>query len=48
MTKKSKRFQAAVGGGDRAKYYGFEEALALVKQTASAKFDESVDVAELG
>ena len=30
---------------DRNKYYSIEEALGLVKQTASAKFDESVDVA---
>jgi large subunit ribosomal protein L1 len=30
---------------DRNAYYPLEEALKLVKQTASAKFDESVDVA---
>ena len=30
---------------DRTRMYGLDEALALVKKTASAKFDESVDVA---
>ena len=45
MSGNGKRFTAAVGKIDRDKLYPFDEALALVKDTASAKFDESVDVA---
>ena len=41
----SKRLDAVRGKVDRAKNYSVDEALALVKQTATAKFDESVDVA---
>jgi large subunit ribosomal protein L1 len=41
----SKRMQAVRGKVDRNKAYGVDEALALVKSTAVAKFDESVDVA---
>lgn len=40
-----KRLQNAAKSLDRNTFYPIEEALALVKQTASAKFDESVDVA---
>ena len=41
----SKRMQKVRKSVDHAKAYAVDEALALVKQTATAKFDESVDVA---
>ena len=41
----SKRMQQVRGNVDRAKAYPVDEALDLVKKTAVAKFDESVDVA---
>ena len=41
----SKRMKIVRGKVDHAKAYPLEEALKLVKETASAKFDESVDVA---
>ena len=41
----SKRFKALEGKFQRGKIYSPDEALVTVKQTASAKFDESVDVA---
>src|SRR5436309_3771809 len=41
LTKKQKAFTAV----DREKFYGVDEALALVKGNASAKFDETVEVA---
>lgn len=41
----SKRLKALLGKVDRAKNYALDEALKLVKETASAKFNESVDVA---
>ena len=40
-----KRMQAVRAKVDRAKAYAVDEALKLVKETATAKFDESVDVA---
>ena len=40
----SKRLQSIHAQVDRTKVYPLSEALALVKQTATAKFDESVDV----
>jgi large subunit ribosomal protein L1 len=43
--KLSKRMQGVRGKVDRSKFYSVDEALALVKETAVAKFDESVDVA---
>lgn len=43
--KAGKRFDGASKLVDRSTYYSLEEALQLIKQTASAKFDESVDVA---
>ena len=43
--KLSKRMQAVRGKVDHSKSYGVDEALKLVKETAVAKFDESVDVA---
>lgn len=44
MAKLSKRMQGLVGKVDRAKAYPLPDALTLVKETATAKFDESVDV----
>jgi large subunit ribosomal protein L1 len=44
MAKLSKRMQGLVGMVDRAKAYPLPDALTLVKETATAKFDESVDV----
>ncbi|QJR12570.1 50S ribosomal protein L1 [Usitatibacter rugosus] len=41
----SKRVEKNIGLVDRAKHYALKDALGLVKQTATAKFDESVDVA---
>lgn len=45
MAKLSKRLQAIKQKIDRSKTYPVQEALQLVKETATAKFDESVDVA---
>jgi len=45
MAKVGKKFQAALAKVDRNKRYGVDEAVALVKQTANRKFDETVDVA---
>ncbi len=45
MAKISKRYKALAAKVDRNKLYPVGEALALVKETAKAKFDESVDVA---
>ena len=41
----SKRTKAINAKVDRTKVYALAEALTLVKQTATAKFDESIDVA---
>ena len=40
-----KRYRAAAGKIDREQLYPLEQALSLVKELASARFDESVDVA---
>jgi len=45
MANVSKRVKKIVGLVDRTKLYDVNTALGLVKQTATAKFDESVDVA---
>jgi large subunit ribosomal protein L1 len=45
MAKLAKRMQKFEGLVDRNKAYAVSEALELVKKTATAKFDESVDVA---
>ncbi|OHX18046.1 50S ribosomal protein L1 [Chromobacterium sphagni] len=45
MAKISKRLQALKATVDRNKLYAVEEAIALVKTAATAKFDESIDVA---
>ena len=44
-TKLPKRVQAVRAKVDRSKVYSVDDALKLVKDTATAKFDESVDVA---
>jgi large subunit ribosomal protein L1 len=45
MAKHSKRFEAARAKVDRNKNYPLSEALTLVKENATAKFNESIDVA---
>ncbi len=44
MAKQTKR-QQAMAKVDTTKLYGLDEALTLIKSAASAKFDESIDVA---
>ena len=44
MAKLTKR-QKALAAVDREKFYGVDEALSLVKSNATAKFDETVEVA---
>ena len=45
MAQQSKRVRAVRAKVDRLKNYPLTEALALVKENATAKFDESIDVA---
>ncbi len=45
MAKVSKRLQSLKATVDRNKLYAVEEALSLVKAAATAKFDESIDIA---
>lgn len=45
MAKISKRLQTLKATVDRNKLYAVEEAIALVKTAATAKFDESIDIA---
>lgn len=45
MAKTSKRYREIVQKVDRGRLYLLADALALVKETAIAKFDESVDIA---
>jgi len=45
MAKISKRFKKAVEGVDVAKAYSVEEAVKLVKARATAKFDETIELA---
>ena len=45
MAKRGKKYQEAAKLVDASKLYEPEEAVALVKQTARAKFDETVEVA---
>jgi large subunit ribosomal protein L1 len=44
MAKLSKRAQAIKAKVDRTKAYPFDNAVALIKECASAKFDESIDI----
>lgn len=45
MAQPSKRIRALKAKVDRSKAYPLAEALSLIKETASAKFDESIDIA---
>lgn len=45
MAKQTKRMKVISEKIDREKFYPIDEALGLLKETASAKFDESVEVA---
>lgn len=45
MAKQGKRIKAAYEGLDTQKVYSLSEAIALVKKGATAKFDETIDVA---
>ncbi|SVE59391.1 uncharacterized protein METZ01_LOCUS512245, partial [marine metagenome] len=45
MIKQTKRRQIALDGFDRAIHYELPEAIRLVKETASTKFDETVELA---
>ncbi|UJA19082.1 50S ribosomal protein L1 [Thermoleophilia bacterium SCSIO 60948] len=44
MSKKGKRFREAMGAIDRERRYPPAQAIELVKQTASTKFDETIEV----
>lgn len=44
MAQTSKRYKVIVGKVDRARLYPVQEALKLIKDNATAKFNESVDV----
>ncbi|CAA0090459.1 50S ribosomal protein L1 [Starkeya nomas] len=45
MANVSKRLRAVREGVDPAKLYGLDEAIALLKERATAKFDETIEVA---
>lgn len=45
MAHVSKRYKSLVAKVDRSKQYPMKEALNLAKETAKAKFDESIDIA---
>ncbi|KPK78332.1 MAG: 50S ribosomal protein L1 [Gemmatimonas sp. SM23_52] len=45
MGKHGKRYRAAAEVRDNTRYYEVHDALRIVKETASAKFDETIDVA---
>src|SRR4051795_9350566 len=45
MTKLTKKQKTLVGKVDTTKLYPLDNALAIVKEAATAKFDESIDVA---
>ena len=45
MAQVAKKYKAAAAKVDRERRYKLDEAMALVKQTATKKFDESVDAA---
>ncbi len=45
MAKLTKRFKKAIEGIDGAKSYSIDEAVKLVKERATAKFDETIEVA---
>ncbi|WP_454917531.1 50S ribosomal protein L1 [Xanthobacter sediminis] len=45
MAKEGKRIRAAQEGIDRNKLYGLDEAISLLKERATAKFDETIELA---
>jgi large subunit ribosomal protein L1 len=45
MARKSKRFRASLGGIDSDAAYAVEQAVSLIKARATAKFDETIEVA---
>ena len=45
MAKLSKKQKAQAGSVDREKLYGVDEAIALAKSSATAKFDETIEIA---
>src|SRR5699024_4934860 len=45
MAKRGKRYEDAIKLVDRSKAYDEAEAISLLKETAKAKFDETVEVA---
>ncbi len=45
MAKQTKKQKALAGTVDREKLYGVDEAIALAQQNATAKFDETIEVA---
>jgi large subunit ribosomal protein L1 len=45
MAKTAKRISKNMEGLDRAKFYGIDEAVKLVKSKANSKFDETIEVA---
>ena len=45
MAKQAKRYTKAAEGIDPVKSYGLEEAVSLVKARATAKFDETIEIA---
>jgi len=45
MSKRGKNYQEAAAKIDRQQRYGLEEAMALVKEASSAKFDGTIDMA---
>ena len=45
MAKQTKKQKAQAGNVDREKFYGVDEAIGLVKANATAKFDETVEIA---
>ena len=45
MAKISKRYKKAVEGVDVVKAYSIEEAVKLIKSRATAKFDETIELA---
>jgi large subunit ribosomal protein L1 len=45
MAKHSKRFRAAFGTVNREKLYKLDEAVKLLKKNATAKFDETIEIA---
>ncbi len=45
MAKHSKRFRGAFGAVNREKLYKLDEAVKLIKKNATAKFDETIEIA---